>query len=180
MRLKYALPIAQMALSVVLLRASFLWNATGHLADGPHPAFLLLIRLHLPLMLVVKPLMFGDIPALAVLVLAIGAFWYCVVLLLYRRNEHGTPFPTDWFSLRIVADVALIGAVAYLGWLFAENIRDYPLMYALPRSFEEWLWFLPTHCSSLMWILGPIFVFGIDLFRCFGRSSQLMASMSKE
>jgi hypothetical protein len=178
-KLKYALPFGQMALAVVLLRLIFLWDVATRMDDmpGDHPAFLLLLYLHLPLMLLLRRLVFGSLP---VLVAAIGMFWYWVVLLVHRYRERGTVFPAGWMALRIVADVVLIAVPACLGWLFIEEIRGYPNIYVLQRSLVEWSWFIPTYGSLLMWILGPIFVFGNDLVQCFRRSSPRIANTSKE
>lgn len=173
LRLKYVLPLVQMALAVVFLRLIFLWDVAARMAHvdmpGKHPAFLLLLCLHLPLMLILKPLLFGRLPQLAALVAAIGVFWYCIALLSHRHYERGTVFPTRWLALRIVADVMLVAAPTCLGLLFIENVRDYPFIY--PRSFDGWTWFLPTYGSLLMWILGPIYIFGSDLVRCLRRGS---------
>jgi hypothetical protein len=171
-----------MVLAVVLLRLIFLWDVATRMDDmaGKHPAFLLLLCLHLPLMLVLKPLLFGSLPELAVLVAAIGVFWYLVVLLVHRYSERGTIFPAEWMALRIVADVVLIAMPTCLGWLFIEDIKDYPNIYALRHSLVGWSWFIPTYASLLMWILGPIFVFGNDLVRCFRRSSPRIANAAKE
>jgi len=177
-RLKYALPLGQMALAVVFLRLIFLWDVATRMDDmpGKHPAFLLLIYLHLPLMFVLKPLLFGRLAELALLVAAIGVFWYCIALLIHRHNERGTVFPTGWVALRIAADVVLIAIPMCLGLLFIESVRDYPNIYALPRSFEGWSWFLPTYGSVLMWILGPIVIFGSDLIRFLRRGSPQAAN----
>jgi hypothetical protein len=177
-RLKYALPLGQMALAVVFLRLIFLWDLATRMDDmpGKHPAFLLLLYLHFPLMLILKPLLFGRLPELALLVAAIGAFWYCIASLVYRHNERGTVFPTGWVALRIAADVMLVAMPTCLGLLFFENVRDYPEIYVLPQSFEGWSWFLPTYGSLLMWILGPIFIFGSDLVRCLRRGNPQTAN----
>ncbi len=100
-RLKYALPLGQMALAVVFLRLIFLWDVATRMDDmpGKHPAFLLLLYLHLPLMFVLKPLLFGRLPELALLVAAIGVFWYCIALLIHRHNERGTVFHDGLGSL---------------------------------------------------------------------------------
>jgi hypothetical protein len=172
-RLKYVVPFGQMALAVVLLRLIFLWGAATRMDDmpGEHPAFLLLLYLHLPLMLVLRRLVFGSLPELAALVAAIGVFWYWVVLLVHRYRERGTLFPAGWMALRIVADAVLIAMPMCLGWLFIDDLRDYPNIYVLQRSLVGWLWIIPTYGSLLVWILGPIFVFGNDLVRCFRPSS---------
>ena len=173
-RLRYALPLAQMALAVVFLRLIFLWDVAtrGDDMPGRHPAFQVLIYLHLPLMLVFKELLFGRLPELAVLVAAIGGFWYWIALLVHRYNERRTIFPPAWGTLRIVADLALITMGASIGWLSIENIRDYPDMYSpLPQSFLGWSWFIPTYGFLLMWILSPIVVFGSDLVQYLRRKS---------
>jgi hypothetical protein len=182
LRLKYALPLGQMAATVVFLRLIFLWDVATRRDDmpGKHPAFLLLLYLHLPLMQVLKPLLFGRLPELVLLVAAIGVLWYCVALLIHRHSERGTVFPTDWVALRIAADVLLVTMPACLGLLFIENIKDYPGTYELPRSFEGWSWFLPTYGSLLMWVLGPVFIFGRDLVRCLRRSDPGTANEAEK
>jgi hypothetical protein len=160
-RLKYALPLAQMALAVVFLRLTILWimATRGDDAPGQHPAFHLLLYLNLPIMPILKRLLFGSLLDLALLVAAIGVFWYCIALLIHRYKERGTVFPTGWVALRMAADVVLIAMPTCLGPLFVlefiENAKDYPAINTFPWSDEVWWWCVPTYGALLMWILGP-------------------------
>jgi hypothetical protein len=141
-RLKYALPLGQMAFAVVCIRLTVLWVVarSGDDAPGAHPAFWLLLYLHLPIMLILKPLLSGSLPDLALLVGAIGVFWYSIALLIQRYNERGTVFPAGWVALRIGADVVLIAMSTCFGVLFGlqyfENLRDYRGVYLFPWSGE--------------------------------------------
>ncbi len=187
-RLKYALPLGQMALAVVFLRLIFLWDVAASMAHadmpGKHPAFWLLLCLHLPIMLILKPLLFGSLPDAALFVAAIGVFWYCIALLIQRYNERRTVFPRAWIALRIAADGVLIAMPTCLGLLlvleFIENARDHRGINTFPWSDEVWRWCVPTYGSLLMWILGPIFIFGSDLVRCLRRGRPQTANAAKE
>jgi hypothetical protein len=127
LRLKYALPLAQMGLAVVFLRLEFVNELAWRLADsrGFHPAFILLLCLNLPVTVPLKLTLYGYLPTLwfdAILVAAIGAFWYWVALWMHSYHERRTLLPFS-LPLQITADLLLIATGACLGWLLLGRLE---------------------------------------------------------
>ena len=172
-RLKYALPAVQIALAVLSVRQSFLWDiaARGNDAPGKHPAFKLLICINLPVSVVLKPILVLPGPTLwdsVMFVTAIGMFWYWIALRIQRYKERRTLFLFAWLPLRITTDMFLIALGASLAWLLIVEARDYPHNSPISPNILGW-WFVPTFTSLLLWALGPIFIFGSDLIWCLRR-----------
>ena len=171
LRLKYALPILQMALAAIFLRLSFLWDvaARGNDSPGKHPAFILLACLNLPVALFLRPILDLPLPALwdnAMYAAGIGIFWYWVARRVQRYKERRTLFLFAWAPLRVTIDLFLIGIGAFLLWSLIENARSYPHNGRLSPDNLGWWWFIPTLACLLFWMLGLIVVFGTDLTQC--------------
>ncbi len=175
LRLKYALPLVQMGLAVVFLRLEFVNELTWRMADsrGFHPAFILLLCLSFPVTLPLKLTLYGYLPTLwfdAIVVAAIGAFWYWAALQMHSYHERRTLLPFSSVPLQITADLLLIAIGACLGWLLLRQVREYPNYFSpfkitLSPFNLGWLWLIPIWASLRIWSLGPVFVFGQDLIR---------------
>jgi hypothetical protein len=164
-KLKYVLPLAQMALAVVLLRLSYLWMRTITHSDspGPDPAFSLLLSINAPAALA-RTLWSHRLPYLwdnVTFVAAIGMFWYWIALNIQSwRERRRTLLLFAWTPLRIGADLLVIAGGVCLVWLCLD---------AMSGPHVPWLWFVPT--SILIWSVGPMFFFGRDLIHCVRRKS---------
>jgi hypothetical protein len=173
-RLKYVLPAVQMAFAIVCLRLTYLFDLTTRVQgslSAQHPAFHILIYLNFPLMLVLKELMFGGLLQLSALIIAIGAFWYWIALLLEKYSQRRSIFPLKWGLGRMVADLVVITLGALLGGSLAKSYLDYPDSLVPTFSFR-YPWSIPVLLSFLPWTIGPICVFGNDLIRGLRRTHR--------
>ena len=167
-QIKHALPLVQMGLAVVFLRLEFLHAVAQRQADSPgvHPAFILLLLLDLPVTAPLKLAVYGLLPTLwfdALLVFAIGVFWYWFALGLHSYHERKILLPFRWAPARIIGDVLLVAAGVFVACLLLGEVRDFPN--SLSPSALGWPWAIPIWASSLLWSLGPVFVFGQDLIQ---------------
>jgi hypothetical protein len=158
MKLKYALPLAQMALAVALI-----WWHHWELARMRHPAgvtgpFTLLVLINAPAAMV-RMLWFNyvDDPWDEMLLVAsIGVFWYLVGLILDYWQRQDTFLLLTWKPIRVAADLALIALGPYFIWLLRRvDVADMP-----------WQWEAPALACVFGWLLGPAFIFGRDLIQC--------------
>jgi TRAP-type C4-dicarboxylate transport system permease small subunit len=79
--------------------------------------------------------------------------------------------------LRITIDVLLIAVGVFFGWGLVEIVSDYRRDSVLVNS--GWSWFLLTYAALLIWVLGPIFIFGSDLIQWLRRKRPLTAARPK-
>jgi hypothetical protein len=181
-KLKYALPLAQMAIAVVLLRWSnlWLWDATHRLhmdMPGIAPAFTLLVSINLPVASLAQLIWVRYLPASLdnmVLVVAIGIFWYWIALNIDSWRTQRSMVWFAWLPLRILADVAVIIVCGGLGFLEAASLII--IMPSTPLSQLGWLWSFPTWAALFFWTFGSIFTLGYDLVHCFLRKSRQTTS----
>jgi hypothetical protein len=178
-KLKYALPLAQMAIAVVLLRWSNLWwEAMRRHMDmpPPAPASTFLISMNLPIALARRfwVLSVSEFWDNVLLVVTIGLLWYWIALSInsWRRQRSMVWF--KWLPLRIVADVAVIIVCGGLGFLVAASLVTN--MPSTPLFQLEWTWLVLTWVALFFWTFGSIFIFGYDLVHCFLRKSRQTAS----
>jgi hypothetical protein len=162
-RLKYALPIVQMALAIMPLR----WqSAIERIQDMPGllPSYLLVVSINAPL-IPVRSLWHYRVPVpwdIGIYIGTIGVFWYWVALNIrsFQRERRLVLFQS--VPLRIAANLMLIATGAGIGgyciWVAATlpaMHRSYP---ALPwrRSIPAW------SCLSI-WSLVLMIFFSTDL-----------------
>lgn len=157
-KLRYALPLAQMALAVALFHWSDVWYAADrtHLYSRISPPSLVLLLINAPVFLV-RGFYNRYIPPLwdrVILIATIGLFWYWVDLNVEFWRERKTILQFASVPFRIAADLLLIGlSVSLLIVLGTAPLYEGP-----------WRWF--TRISVLSWSLGPIFLFTRDLIQC--------------
>jgi hypothetical protein len=167
-KLRYVLPVAQMALTVGLLWWTNLWWKTVRgLYDmpGTAPAFKLCVSVNAPIALI-RALwfrhvsIFGDSLAL---VLAVGALWYWVGLNVesWRRDRAVLMF--RWTPLRLGGDLLLIAMGVFWGLTFVANGRD---LRPMPWSWSGLLWATGILGPLLVWSFALIFFFGRDFVSC--------------
>lgn len=169
LKLRYALPLAQMALAVALLHWSDVWlRAAMRVADSPGvpPALTALRCINAPVVLVRglwNPLVrypWDD----AIFVATIGIFWYWVALNIQSWRQRGTVLLFGWVPLRITTDLVLIGLGVFVCFVFGT--ASYLPLEGL------WAWFL--RISVLAWSLGSVFLFGRDLIQCLRPNKALI------
>jgi hypothetical protein len=164
-RLKYALPLAQMALAAALL-----WQFRREVGQPPKsgyplPALDLLLLINPPLAILSRVWVsyVGTLWSDATQVALVGAFWWLVGLILdsWQRIFLLTRKP-----LRVAADLALIVLGPYFVWFVGRvDVAHMPLQ-----------WQAPALASVFCWLLGPAFIFGRDLIRCIRRKGAPPAS----
>jgi hypothetical protein len=186
MRLRYVLPLAQMALGAIFLRLSFVYEVAQRMADsrGVPPAFVLLLCLNLPVSIPLKLTVWGYLPTLwfdALFVSVIGVFWYWVALGIHRYNERKSVFLFARVALRITTDLGVIAMGAFLGWSLVEDAGEqHSIISRLSPSALGWWWSIPTYGSLRIWSLGPILLFGTDLIQCIRHGPQTRTQPKNE
>ncbi len=162
-KVKYALPLAQMLLAVVSIAWFYRWVAIADriydVAGTPAP-FDLILLINAPVSLA-RNLFYHINPEWsdAMYVASIGILWHWVVLNIDSWRERRKVFLFAWVPLRIAADVALIWLGPYCLWQFRNiDVAHFP-----------WQWCVPSLASILLWSCGLPFIFGYDLIRCFRR-----------
>lgn len=166
-KLRYVLPLAQMALAVVFLRWSDLWMRAAMRVNhmpGPAPAFTLLMSMNPPVALVRGFLYWHWSPLWdrILSVTTIGALWYWVALNIDSWRERRAILQFAWVPLRMGTDLMVTAIGACLGFFCVASMMSSLL--PLP-------WLVPTYASLLIWSLGPMFIFGRDLVYCVRRRS---------
>src|ERR1700691_739984 len=112
LKLKYVLPLAQMALGVVLLWRNDVWTrAAERVMDmpGASAAFTLLLSMNPPVALVrgfrYWPWPWSPVWDRVLSVASIGALWYWVALNIESWRERGMILQFQWTPLRIGANL---------------------------------------------------------------------------
>src|SRR5579863_2718989 len=167
-KLRYALPAAQVLLAVGLYRGSDIFframmlKARHEPIMGPSPAFTLLASLNAPLALL-RLSYYRHLPEVwdrAVFILAIGLLWYWVALNFESWRRTRTIFTFSRASLRLSTDF-LLAAAGVCCWFSSLGEWEY-LGMPLSRSWWHWLSFL--FCAT--WSLGLICFCGRDFILC--------------
>jgi hypothetical protein len=166
-RLRFALPVLQMALAVCLLWWAEVWfRRVGRFDDmpGPAPAFTLCISINAPIALA-RAAWFRHLSTLwdnVTLVLAVGILWYWVALNVESWRRDHTVLMFHWAPLRLVSDLLLIAVGVFWGVTFVAETRDV----RQPMPLSGWLWGSGFLGPLLAWSLALIFFFGRDLVQC--------------
>jgi hypothetical protein len=155
-RIKYALPLAQMALAVALIWLSRRELAAAHTVGGHTPAFGLLILINPPVAML-RGLWFNYVydpwSDHVMFVASIGVFWYLVGLGIDYWQKRKTLLLFTRKPLRVTADLALIAVGPYFIWLLRSvDVANMP-----------WQLETPALAVVFCWFLGPAFIFGRDL-----------------
>jgi hypothetical protein len=126
LKLKYVLPLAQMALAVLLLW----WNDVHMRAaervmhmPGPTPAFFLLRSINAPVALprtLWAPYLSSTLDNVT-FIAVIGIFWYWIALNIQSWRERRTLHLFAWVPLRVGVDLFVVAMGGYLVWLFIER-----------------------------------------------------------
>ena len=127
-KLRYVLPVAQMALAVCLLWWTNLWwKSVARFDDmpGTAPAFKVCISINAPIMLFQLLWSrylstFGDT---LLLVLAVGVLWYWVGLNVESWQRNRTVVMFGWAPLRMGGDLLLIAVGVFWGLTFSDPRR---------------------------------------------------------
>jgi hypothetical protein len=162
LKLRYVLPLVQMALAVALLWQSNLWfKEAVRLSDipGPSPAFELCRSINAPIALF-QALWFRYASSSAdniVFVLAVGALWYWVGVNFESWRRYRAVLVIRRKSLRLAIDLVLFAMGVLLAIVFMSEMRKV-LPYFDPRS----LWSLAIFGPYVLWSLVLMFFFGRD------------------
>lgn len=168
MRLRYALPGAQMILAACLLRWSDWWfNKFSRFDDMPSPPlpFKLCMSINAP----AGPLRnmwahyVPDSADRPLLIFTVGLLWYLVALNIESWRRSRVVLAFSWIPLRLMADLLLVMlGLLFGGWFAVEGRR-----YGLPLwSVSSWLWIPALLIPLLAWSLALIFFFGRDFIHC--------------
>jgi hypothetical protein len=177
--LRYALPLAQMALGVVLIQGWYSWLRAGMAAQAPSPDHMLLLSINAPVSLA-RALWHNHVPDSwdnVAFILAIGIFWYWVALNILSLQERKALVLFRWAPLRIAADVLFIAMGACMGWwLCISTVTTLPTS---PLLQLRWPCLIPVWASVFIWSLASVFLPTHDLIRSFrtrpARASDTLA-----
>jgi len=165
-KLKYALPLAQVLLAISLLWASELWfkAARGTMdMPGPAPAFTLLILINAPLA-PLRALWYRHVSTVwddVTLVAAIGLLWYWVASNIYSWQEKRRVCMFSWAPLRLAGDMLAVGAGAFWIVVFVADRSAFTVESRLGVP-----WTVAVVSLPLAWSLVLIFFFGRDFVQC--------------
>ena len=163
-KLKYALPLAQMGLAAALARCHHVWEIATRYDDmpGPSPALRLLHSIDWPVLLVpgyrIMPFPWSGVTVVAVT----GLLWYWVALTLNEFRQRRQVLMFTRVPLRIAGDLFLIVSGVFLGLYCAVTVSQGPL-FDMPHIGSKWLWFLPTVAFQFTWFIALISLFGRDI-----------------
>jgi hypothetical protein len=161
MRLKYALPLANMAVAVALFWWSDQWlKAAMRIYDSPgtHPAFTLALLINGPATLA-RMFWFSYVSQMwdyVLFVLVVGITWWWIGIGLTRWRE-GRLGRLSSMPVRCARDILAVG----LSVCFAYGCRSVDILHM------PWQWLIPSAASFAIWSLVPPVFFGCDLVRCF-------------
>ncbi len=168
LRLKFALPLVQTLVAVVLMVWTSRWErALMRFQDmpGTPPSFTILIAINAPLAMP-RMLVYRYLPGWwdgITFVVAIAVFWYWVALNIESWRRSRRPFMFSWTPSRLVGDTIAVGIGVM--WIF---VLLHNRAYSLPPlfSFTDWLWFVPCISLPILWSAILILPFGRDLVEC--------------
>ena len=165
-RMRYVLPLLQMALAIALVKSSYVWsNRAVHVyhddMPGTPPAFRLLGSINAPILLP-RALWFYHISVLGdalAVVLSAGLLWYWVALNVDSWRQKRMVLTFSFVPARLAADVVLIAMGFFYGFLVVEEGRG-----LFPASWSSSVWFLSASIllPFAMWSMALIFFFGRD------------------
>jgi hypothetical protein len=166
LKLKYAIPLAQVALAVGLLTWSYLWYGAQARNDmpGTAPAFTFLVSINAPVALL-RAFLYRHLPGYwddVTFILAIGLFWYWIALNILRWRERRSLVIFAWPPLRLFVDFLMIADGAFLGWFYILH----------GFGFLTWWWFVPCSAFYWAWCLALIVFFSRDFISCVFRQAH--------
>lgn len=177
-KFKYALPILQMLLAVVLLIWTERWERAelrAHSVSGTPPPFSLLCAINTPVALP-RELWYRYLPGWwddIVFVATIGVFWYWVALNIHSWGQSRRVFMFSWAPLRLAGDAVAIGIGAFWVFIFWRE----PLRHYMPVSWPNWI--VPLMALTILWSVMLIFFFGRDLMYCILRKDPLSSAPNR-
>ena len=162
LKLRYILPLVQMALAVEIIQWTNHWYETvGKFYDSPgSPDPVSFLTIMSAPASVAREIWFPIVPwqwSNVVYVASIGLCWYWVAMSVSLWRRHHTLFPFPRIRLRIAADLLFIG----MSMLFVELFRNIDI------RIMPWKWEIPCLTLFLAWSLGPIVICCRDLSKCF-------------
>ena len=187
-KLKYALPLAQMVLAFALLW----WSNTLDLAakpncdmPGPSPTFEILTSINAPVALA-RAFWYSHLPYLwdaGTLIVAVGLFWYWVALNIHSWRQRRTPFLFAWRPLRFAGNLLLIAVGVLWGISCVDEVRSIVHVAPVwsgtgcfgPLVWSMWLPSIVVAGLHLAWSLVLTLFFGRDVFHCLLRKSPVSA-----
>jgi hypothetical protein len=160
-KLKYVLPLAQIAIALTLLAWHYQWTRQMMRSDmpGPSPAFTFLTAINFPvaiLRLLYSHYLFSRWDP-TMFVLSIGLLWYWVSLNILSWRESRSVYTFSWPPLRILGDILLAGFGAIWIFEFFWKERTYTYM----GSPSRWA----ATIMALAWCVILVFFFGRDLIQ---------------
>lgn len=187
-KLKYALPLAQITLALGLLW----WSQVQFEADmrimdmpGPAPAFTLLIAINGPAVLPrafwanYLSTLWDDLALIA----AVGLLWYWIALNIDAWRKRRIVVMFSWTPLRLAGDLLLVVAGMFFGSVCVweqlplkaalHGVRGEALLNYLPQRLP---WFIAVTSLLLAWSLALIYFFGRDFIHCILRKNPAPAS----
>jgi len=185
MRIKYALPIAQMILTSLLMR----WDSALQIASwrtcdmpGPTPAVTVLISINAPLALpfAIWNRYLSYNWSFAILIVAVGLFWYWIGLNAEAWRHRKKVLMFSWRPAQSVTDTLLVASGIVFGLLGASRMLDamhYAHFQMQGRGCfgpNPWFTLVPDviiACCLLGWAFTLVFFFGRDLMRSARRHS---------
>ena len=171
-RQRYVLPVAQMLIAVGLYRwsdATFTARmAAAHTRSlmsvmGPTPGFTFLVLLNAPISFL-RSFFIRHLPEVwdrALLILAIGLFWYWIALNIEQFPVKRTVTTFACGPLRVVSDL-LVMAVGGLVGLSAVS-RAWWWIPRMDMPNPQWLWRPGSLTCLFAWSFILLFLFGRDL-----------------
>jgi hypothetical protein len=179
LKLRYVLPLIQIALAVVLLWQSQVWfEAVRHRFDmpGTAPHSLLLLAINAPIT-VLRVLWYRHMNYymdMAILIAMIGILWYWVGLNVESLRTSGQVLALDRMPLRIAADLLLIALGFFFGFVYVhDELTHRELASAKFAVLHVWLRTPFRVTLTFFWISWPvalIFFFGRDLIHILRRN----------
>ena len=174
-KLRYVLPVAQMALAAMLLwwsNAVLIAANRHHYVLGTTSQFSFLVSLNAPVAFLRAfwfrhlPFLWDDITFTA----AIGLLWYWVALNLHSLRQKRKVCMFSWPPLRLIGDIGAIGVGVGVFWGF---IYWRSRLGCIPVSWLGWLWCALLVSLPLAWSVFLIFLFGRDFIHCILRRDLL-------
>jgi hypothetical protein len=167
-RLRYALPLAQMTVAVLLRWGDYLWfKRIAGLYDMPPqpPAWQLSTAINMPIVLIralwTRMGVWGWWDE-GLYIAVVGLFWYWIAMNMqsWRQQRAVRTFSNP--PLRVTADLLLIMLGIVFGGVVAfHDPADPALRYSIVA--HHWLWFVTITGLHLVWSLTFLFFFGRDL-----------------
>jgi hypothetical protein len=180
-KLKYALPLVQMALAVGLLRWSEAWfEAVMRVSDSPGlcPAFRLLIAISAPVGLP-RLLWSRFLPGswdYPILIAAVGLLWFWVALNVDSWRQGRAVCMFSRTPLRIAGDILLIVTGIFWGGVCVGRNLDVGAIVhgaygqvlgdCYPRGWQDASLCIAVVVFQLTWSLVLIYFFGRDFIHC--------------